>query len=160
MLLRSDSIEEDTSMQYQTINPFTEDLVKIFPQHTDEEIESIIAKAEKTYANDWSRRSIAARQAIIKQAASTLREKVDEYAKLSTLEMGKLFREARGEVLLSANILEYFADNADKFLAPEKLAVDGGEAVIESASLGVLFCIEPWNFPYYQLARVAGPNWS
>ena len=66
--------------------------------------------------------------------------------------------ESRGEVDLSADILEYYADNAEAFLAPEKLKVSGGEAVVESAPLGVLFCIEPWNFPYYQLARVAGPN--
>jgi succinate-semialdehyde dehydrogenase/glutarate-semialdehyde dehydrogenase len=72
--------------------------------------------------------------------------------------MGKLFREAQWEVNLSADILDYYADNADKFLAPEKLPVKKGEAVIVSAPLGVLFCIEPWNYPYYQLARVAGPN--
>jgi succinate-semialdehyde dehydrogenase / glutarate-semialdehyde dehydrogenase len=145
-------------MLYQTINPFTEELVQTFPQHKDEDIESIIVKAERTYADDWSRRSIAARKAVIKKAASILRERSDEFARLATLEMGKLFREGKSEVALSADILEYFADNAEVFLAPEKLAVKRGEAVIESAPLGVLFCIEPWNFPYYQLARVAGPN--
>ena len=72
--------------------------------------------------------------------------------------MGKLFREAQGEVKLSADILDYYADNAEKFLAPQKLKVDEGEAFIENEPLGVLFCVEPWNFPYYQLARVAGPN--
>jgi len=72
--------------------------------------------------------------------------------------MGKLFREAQGEVELSADILDYYADNAEKFLAPRKLKVQEGEAFIENAPLGVLFCIEPWNFPYYQLARVAGPD--
>src|SRR5260370_7559268 len=75
-----------------------------------------------------------------------------------TLEMGKLITESRGEADLSADILEYYADNAEAFLAPEKLNVAGGEALVESEPLGVLFCIEPWNFPYYQLARVAGPN--
>jgi succinate-semialdehyde dehydrogenase/glutarate-semialdehyde dehydrogenase len=145
-------------MLYQTINPFTEALVQTFPQHSDRDIESIIVKAEKTYETDWSRRSLEARKAVIKKAASLLRERSDEFARLATLEMGKLLREAKGEVALSANILEYFADNAETFLAPEKLAVKKGEAVIESAPLGVLFCIEPWNFPYYQLARVAGPN--
>jgi succinate-semialdehyde dehydrogenase/glutarate-semialdehyde dehydrogenase len=72
--------------------------------------------------------------------------------------MGKLFREAQGEVELSADILDYYADNAERFLAPEKLEVAEGEAFLENEPLGVLFCIEPWNFPYYQLARVVGPN--
>jgi len=145
-------------MEYQTINPFTEELVKTFAQHTDPQLESIIAKAEETYATDWSLRSLAGRKTVVKKAAAILREKTDEFAKPVTLEMGKLFREAQWEVALSADILEYYADNADKFLAPEKLAVKAGEAVIENEPLGVLFCIEPWNYPYYQLARVAGPN--
>jgi succinate-semialdehyde dehydrogenase/glutarate-semialdehyde dehydrogenase len=145
-------------MQYQTINPYTEELIQTFPLHTDREIESIIAKAETTYEADWSRRSLAERRGIVKKAASLLRENADKYAKLSVLEMGKLLREARWEVALCADILDYYADNADVFLAPEKLLVKGGEAVVESEPLGVLFCIEPWNYPYYQLARVAAPN--
>ena len=145
-------------MAYQTINPYTEELVETFREHTDAELEAIIAKAEETYENDWSLKSLAERKAIVKKAASILREKLDEFAKPITLEMGKLFREAQGEVELSADILDYYADNAEKFLAPEKLKVKEGEAFIENAPLGVLFCIEPWNFPYYQLARVAGPN--
>jgi succinate-semialdehyde dehydrogenase/glutarate-semialdehyde dehydrogenase len=149
---------EESFMQYQTTNPYTEEFIQTFPQHTDSDVESIIDRADKTYASDWSLRSLAQRKVIIKRAASLLRERLDDFATLSTLEMGKLFREARSEVLLSAAILEYFADRAEEFLAPEKLTVDSGEAVIESAPLGVLFCIEPWNYPYYQLARVAGPN--
>jgi succinate-semialdehyde dehydrogenase / glutarate-semialdehyde dehydrogenase len=145
-------------MAYQTINPFTEELVKSFGEHTDAQLETIIARAEETYANDWSLRSLAKRKAIVKKAASILRKKLDEFAKPITIEMGKLFREAQGEVELSADILDYYADNAEKFLAPKKLKVDKGEAFIENAPLGVLFCVEPWNFPYYQLARVAGPN--
>ena len=147
-----------TEVAYQTINPYTENLVKSFAEHTDAQLEAIIAKAEQTYAKDWSLRPLAARKAIVKKAASILREKLDEFAKPITLEMGKLFTEAQGEVQLSADILEYYADNAEKFLAPRKLKVDEGEATIENEPLGVLFCVETWNFPYYQLARVVGPN--
>jgi succinate-semialdehyde dehydrogenase / glutarate-semialdehyde dehydrogenase len=145
-------------MAYQTINPYTEELVKSFKEHTDAQLGAIIAQSEETYENDWSLRSLAERKAILKKAASILREKLDEFAKPITLEMGKLFQEARGEVELSADILDYYANNAEKFLAPEKLKVKEGEAFVESEPLGVLFCVEPWNFPYYQLARVAGPN--
>ena len=145
-------------MAYQTINPYTEHLVETFPEHTDAQLEAIIAKAEETYETNWNLRPLAGRKAIVKKAASILREKRDEFAKPITLEMGKLFGEARGEVDLSADILDYYADNAEEFLAPRELKVDEGEAVIENAPLGVLFCVEPWNFPYYQLARVAGPN--
>jgi len=145
-------------MEYQTINPFTEEVIKTFPMHTDEQLEEIIAKAESVYKNDWSQRSLAERKKIVKKAATILRENVDEFAKPITLEMGKLFGEAQAEVTLSADILEYYADNASTFLAPRKLKVAEGEAIVESGPLGVLFCVEPWNFPYYQLARVAGPD--
>jgi succinate-semialdehyde dehydrogenase/glutarate-semialdehyde dehydrogenase len=146
-------------MPYQTINPFTEKLVKTFTEQTNEQLEAIMARADNTYRNDWSLRTLADRKKILKNAVKIFREKREEFAGYITLEMGKLMMESRGEVDLSADILEYYADNAEAFLAPEKLKVSGGgEAVVESAPLGVLLCIEPWNFPYYQLARVAGPN--
>jgi succinate-semialdehyde dehydrogenase/glutarate-semialdehyde dehydrogenase len=145
-------------MPYQTINPFTEKLVKTFPEQTDEQLKTIIGQAHDTFSNDWSKRSLAERKRVLKNAVKLFRERREELAQYITLEMGKLLTESRGEVDLSADILEYYADNAEAFLAPEKLKVSGGEAVVENAPLGVLFCIEPWNFPYYQLARVAGPN--
>lgn len=144
--------------EYQTINPATEELIKTFPQHTDQQLEQFIATAQEVYESDWRRRSIAERKAVVKKAALLLRERLDDFAKLVTLEMGKLYTEAQAEVTLSADILDYYADEAEKFLVPRKLHVAGGEAVIESEPLGVLFCVEPWNFPYYQLARVAGPD--
>ena len=85
-------------------------------------------------------------------------EHVDDFAKLATQEMGKRINEARGEVRFSADILAYYAKNAESFLAPTKLHPKVGEAHMETSPFGVLFCIEPWNFPYYQLARVAGPQ--
>ena len=145
-------------MEYQTINPFTEQLIKTYSLHTDAQLGEIIAKAESVYENDWRTRSLAERKKIIKKAAAILREKLDDFAKPITLEMGKLFREAQAEVKLSADILDYYADKAGTFLAPRKLNVGEGEAIVESEPLGVLFCVEPWNFPYYQLARVAGPD--
>jgi succinate-semialdehyde dehydrogenase/glutarate-semialdehyde dehydrogenase len=83
---------------------------------------------------------------------------VDEFATLATLEMGKRIDEARGEVKFSGNILDYYAKNAEAFLAPETLHPTQGEAHMESSPIGVIFCVEPWNFPFYQLARVAGPH--
>jgi len=145
-------------MQYQTINPFTEEIVKTFPEHTNAQLQEVIAKAEAVYENDWRLRTLDERKTVIKKAAAILREKRDEFATPITLEMGKLFREAQAEVDLSADILDYYADNAGTFLAPRKLNVAEGEAVVESEPMGVLFCVEPWNFPYYQLARVAGPD--
>jgi acyl-CoA reductase-like NAD-dependent aldehyde dehydrogenase len=145
-------------VSYQTINPFTEKLAKTFPEHSDAEMKAILAQADETFRNDWSQLSLADRKAVLKEVVRLFRERREEYAQYITLEMGKLITQARGEVDISADILEYYADNAEAFLAPETLTVAGGEVVVENAPLGVIFCIEPWNYPYYQLARVAGPN--
>ena len=87
-----------------------------------------------------------------------MRERTDEFARLITLEMGKLIEQSRGEVALSAAIRDYYAQNAERFLAPEKLPTKTGEALVESSPIGVLFGVEPWNFPYYQIVRFAAPN--
>jgi succinate-semialdehyde dehydrogenase / glutarate-semialdehyde dehydrogenase len=77
---------------------------------------------------------------------------------LITLEMGKLIGEAEGETELSASILDYYAENAERLLAPASIPQKQGEAVVISQPIGIVFAVEPWNFPYYQLARVIGPN--
>jgi succinate-semialdehyde dehydrogenase/glutarate-semialdehyde dehydrogenase len=95
---------------------------------------------------------------VVAKAAAIMRARIDEFARPVTLEMGKLIDQARGEVVLSADIIDYYAKNAERFLAPEHLKPSSGEAEVESSPFGVLFGVQPWNFPYYQLARFAAPN--
>lgn len=144
-------------MAYQTTNPFTGEVMKTFPSTTDAELETAIDEADACFAK-WRHVSFAERAAICKKAAAIMRRRIDDFAKPVTLEMGKLIEESRGEVMLSADIIDYYAEHAERLLAPEKLKPDSGEASIESAPIGVLFGVEPWNFPYYQLARFAAPN--
>lgn len=145
-------------MLYQTINPYTEETLKTFDLHSDAQLAKIITTADTTYRNNWRKKTYAQRSAILHKAAEIMRHNRDAFATPITVEMGKLFREAQAEVDLSADILDYYADNAEKFLVPVDLKVDDGKATILSQPIGIVFCIEPWNFPYYQLARVAGPN--
>jgi len=143
---------------YKTVNPFNGELVKSYPDLSDADLQAALSRAENAYETEWSSKSFAQRAAVVKKAASILRSKLDEFAHLVTLEMGKLYAEAQGEVTLSADILDYYADNAERFLAPERLTVAEGEAFVESDPIGIIFGVEPWNFPYYQLARIIGPN--
>jgi succinate-semialdehyde dehydrogenase / glutarate-semialdehyde dehydrogenase len=142
---------------YQSVNPFTGKVVKTFVEHTDAQLETAIKAAAKCFES-WRKTTFADRALIVSKAASLLRLQSDDFARLVTLEMGKRLDEARGEVALSADILDYYAKHAERFLAPEKLNPASGEAMIESTPLGVLFGVQPWNFPYYQLARFAAPN--
>ncbi|MHB8703603.1 MAG: NAD-dependent succinate-semialdehyde dehydrogenase [Candidatus Tyrphobacter sp.] len=124
---------------------------------TNEQLENAVETAAACF-EVWRRTSFAERSAIVAKAADLMRAHVDEFAHPVTLEMGKLIAEARGEVVLSADILKYYAQNAERFLAPQTLRPSTGEAQVESTPIGVLFGVEPWNFPYYQLARFAAPN--
>lgn len=144
-------------MSYQSVNPFDGTTVKTFAQLTDAQLETALQTAATCFEK-WRRATFAERGAIAAKAASLMRARLDEFARPVTLEMGKLIAEARAEVQLSADIIDYYAKNAERFLAPEPLQPGSGEARIESAPLGVLFGVQPWNFPYYQLARFAAPN--
>jgi len=149
--------EEKFTMSYQSINPSNGKTLKIFDGLNDAQLEISLAAAESCFET-WKSTSFSYRREILEKAAELLRAHVDDFAKLATLEMGKRIDEARGEVKFSADILSYYAKHAEAFLAPTKLHPKHGAAHMESSPFGVLFCIEPWNFPYYQLARVAGPQ--
>jgi succinate-semialdehyde dehydrogenase/glutarate-semialdehyde dehydrogenase len=144
-------------MSYQSINPNDGILLQSFPLISDEALGGALATADGCWQR-WKTTSYAERAAVLNRAAALLRAQVDAFATLATQEMGKRIDEARGEVLFSADILAYYAARAEAFLAPTPLQPKVGDAHMEYSPLGVLFCVEPWNFPYYQLARVAGPQ--
>jgi len=147
-------------MAYATVNPYTEETLKTFPDATDAEVTAAIGKAHNAFLA-WKETSFAERGRILQKAAAILRRDTDRYAKLLTLEMGKLFSEAKAEVELSAKIFEYYVRNAERLLKPAKLPVldpAEGEAVLVYEPLGVLLAVEPWNFPYYQIARILAPQ--
>ena len=144
-------------MAYQSVNPYNGAVLKTFDSLTDAQLEASLVKAATCF-DVWRQASFAQRAAVSAKAAAIMRARVDEFASLITLEMGKRIDEAKGEVLLSAAIIDYYAKNAESFLVPIQLTPKNGEADVESSPLGVLFGVQPWNFPYYQLARFAAPN--
>ena len=142
-------------MAYQSINPNDGQLLKSFEQFDSAQLEHALATAEQCYQS-WKHKTYAQRAQVLNNAAALLQAHTDSFAKLATLEMGKRINEARGEVKYSGAILAYYAQHAETFLGPVKLQPRVGEAHMESSPIGVLFCVEPWNFPYYQLAPRGG----
>ena len=145
-------------MAYQSTNPYNGKVLRTFEQIDDAQLEDKLAQASSCFETVWRAKPFAERSAVLARAAAILRERPQEFAELITLEMGKLLPQSLGEVALSAAILDYYAENAERFLAPEKIATPRGEAMVESSPIGVLFGVEPWNYPYYQIARFAAPN--
>jgi len=144
-------------MAYRTINPATGKIVKTYDDISDAALSKAMDVAQACYENDWPLRSIAQRAEVIHAAAELMRRNRDRLASLATLEMGKPITEAKSEVTLSADIFDYYAKMAETFLKPRPIP-DVLNATIETFSLGIILGVEPWNFPYYQVARVAAPQ--
>ncbi|RFA22771.1 NAD-dependent succinate-semialdehyde dehydrogenase [Subtercola boreus] len=145
---------------YAVINPATGETVREYPTITPADLDAAIGSASSAY-EEWSRTvGVDARAALIARVAALHLERRDELARIIVQEMGKPLDQAQGEVEFAAAIYQYYADNGQAFLADEAIALEDGtgSAFIRRSGLGVLLGIMPWNFPYYQVARFAGPN--
>jgi succinate-semialdehyde dehydrogenase/glutarate-semialdehyde dehydrogenase len=151
------TLEKNKVMAYQSINPYDGTIGETFEELTNKQLGTVIETAAACF-EAWRRTTFAERSAVAAQASAIMRMRVNDFARLATLEMGKLIEQARGEVVLSAEIIDYYAKNSERFLAPRQLKPTSGEAEVVSTPLGVLLGVQPWNFPYYQLARFAAPN--
>jgi len=145
---------------YAVVNPATGEKVKEYPELSDSELSEAIGKADSAF-HEWSLQStLAERVEMVKKVASFHIERREALAEIIVREMGKPVEQALGEIDFCADIYNYYADNAEKFLADEPidLLAGDGTALIRRTPIGPLIGIMPWNFPYYQVARFAGPN--
>jgi succinate-semialdehyde dehydrogenase / glutarate-semialdehyde dehydrogenase len=145
---------------YAVVDPATGEKVKEYPTISDDGLRDAIARADQAH-RDWSKTTtVAERAALVRRVGELHSERRKELAEIIVTEMGKPVGQARGEVDFCTAIYEYYADNAEALMADEPIELlDGeGSAIIRRSSLGVLLGIMPWNFPYYQVARFAGPN--
>jgi succinate-semialdehyde dehydrogenase/glutarate-semialdehyde dehydrogenase len=150
---------ESGERRYATVNPFTGETEQEFDFTPTEAIDGIIERAHAAY-QEWQQRPVEDRAAVVRRAAELMDERREDLAMLITTEMGKRHDEATGELYLCSMILKYYADNGPGFLEPQPIQplMGKGEAVVETRPIGVLLAIEPWNYPFYQVVRVAGPN--
>ncbi len=144
---------------YAVVNPATGETITEYPTATDAQIQDAISAvhgAQRSWAKDHT---VAQRAAAITRVAELYIERREELSQIIVREMGKPIEQARGEVDFVADIYNYYADNAEEFLKDEPIApAGGGSAFVRKSALGPLVGIMPWNFPYYQIARFAGPN--
>jgi succinate-semialdehyde dehydrogenase/glutarate-semialdehyde dehydrogenase len=142
---------------FATVNPVSGDVLKEFEPLDGAALDRAVDAAHAAF-EDWRLVPIAERARIVGRAGEIMAERTDRLAQLVTLEMGKLIGESRGEVDVSAEILRWYGQRAPEIAADEPLTSEAGDAVVVNEPLGVLLAVEPWNYPLYQVARVAGPN--
>jgi succinate-semialdehyde dehydrogenase/glutarate-semialdehyde dehydrogenase len=144
--------------QYSVVDPTTGQEVQVYPTASDSEVAAAVARSAGAYPG-WSATPLADRCAALHRVADLHVKRRDELAAIITREMGKTLRESLDEVDYSVDIYRYYADQAPTLLADEPLPTDsGGRAFVRKAPIGPLLGIMPWNYPYYQVARFAGPN--
>ncbi len=140
-----------------SINPANGDEIYSYEEMSKEQVGKIVDDADEAF-NNWQRTSFDERTKLMKKAASILKLKTDHFAEIMTLEMGKPIKQSRSEVEKCAWVCDYFADNAENFLADEPVETDAAKSFVTYNPLGVILAIMPWNFPYWQVFRFAAPN--
>ena len=135
-----------------TINPLTEEVIATYPLMSDEEAKGVVKASHEAFL-EWRLRSLDDRAKVMSAIAQALRDSKEEFGQLMTREVGKLIGDSRSEVDLVAAICDYTAEHGPKVLADEERSAEGATAYVTHAPIGVIYGIQPWNFPAYQAVR-------
>jgi succinate-semialdehyde dehydrogenase / glutarate-semialdehyde dehydrogenase len=141
---------------FKSVNPFDQVLVAEYPPHNQKEIDEKIQSAVRCFKS-WRSETFATRSLAMKRAAGVLRNNKEKYARLISLEMGKILSESRAEVDKCASACEFYAENAEAFLKDHAIATEASKSFVAYQPLGIVLAIMPWNFPFWQVFRFAIP---
>ncbi|PVW16204.1 NAD-dependent succinate-semialdehyde dehydrogenase [Marixanthomonas spongiae] len=141
-----------------TINPATGKLIKRYPFMTDNQAKEAVQHCHDAFLK-WKSKPIEERAKVIKAIGKSLQDHKEELVNLMTQEMGKLLKQSKQEVDLCTEICDYTAENGPNELADEERELpNGGKGVITYSPIGVVYGIQPWNFPAYQVIRYSIAN--
>lgn len=144
-------------MEFTNINPYNGEVVGKYTSLTEAQTQEKIEKAHKAFAS-WRKVTVEERAQLMRKVAQILRDNLDEYAKMITIEMGKPISESRAEVNKSAWVCDYYADNTAEFLKSEVIETNAQKSFVQHDPIGCVFAIMPWNFPFWQVFRFAAPT--
>jgi len=144
-------------MAIASINPATSEKLKEFSRFDDAEIEKRLNRAETAF-RDYRRTSLSDRAELLHAVSELLFQEKQTFAKIITLEMGKLFRDSVAEIEKCARGCRFYAENGARFLEEEPTQTDAAQSYIEYQPLGTVLAVMPWNFPFWQVFRFAAPT--
>lgn len=137
-------------------NPTTGQRIKEYEEMPPDQVVMVIERADRA-SLEWRKTAFAERADLLRNLARGLRARSEELARLMATEMGKPITQARAEVEKCARNCDYYAENAERFLAPEMIATDASKSYVTFQPLGVILAVMPWNFPFWQVFRCAAP---
>ncbi|MFN8791278.1 MAG: aldehyde dehydrogenase family protein [Bdellovibrionales bacterium] len=145
-------------MVFQTFNPSTQEALQSYEYHR---LEVALRELEtfQTHQETWARQSLETRASRLREVAERLLSRREELARQASLEMGKPLSQAQAEVEKCARALQTLADLGVKALAPQEVAAHYRKTWLVPEPLGLILSVQPWNFPYWQLFRMAAGAW-
>src|SRR5438093_2860626 len=143
-------------MVLQSINPATEEVLATFEEFSSDQLDQVLDHATHVF-EEWRRASFADRNRLMRGAAGHLRGRKERLAALITAEMGKPIVEAEAEIEKCAWNCDFYAENAEPFIAPQSVTSNAAESYVAFEPLGPVLAIMPWNFPFWQVFRFAAP---
>ncbi|HAQ19153.1 MAG TPA: succinate-semialdehyde dehydrogenase [Prolixibacteraceae bacterium] len=143
-------------MTMQSINPFTSQIISEYREYSSTEVEEIIQKVDQAFYS-WKKTSFEQRAGCMKNLQAKLLEKKEELAGIMISEMGKVKREAIGEIEKCAWVCSFYAENAGSFLKNEPIKTEASESYISYQPIGTVLAVMPWNFPFWQVFRFLAP---
>jgi succinate-semialdehyde dehydrogenase/glutarate-semialdehyde dehydrogenase len=143
-------------MKIQSINPYTEEVMKEFELMTPDEVEGEIGRSRRAFSG-WRDVSVSKRATYVRKLGDQLRAETRRYAEIMTREMGKPIRESVAEVEKCAWLCDYYAENGEKFLQPEEIRTEAKKSYVLFQPLGIVLAVMPWNFPFWQAFRFGIP---
>jgi len=144
-------------MEFKSINPYNGKEVGSHREQTEAEVLAALTRTQAAF-EQWRKVPVEKRAQLMARAGQVLRDNVEEYARMITLEMGKPITESRGEVNKCAWVCDYYAEHAVEFLADEVIKTDAQNSFVRHDPIGGVLAIMPWNFPFWQVLRFAAPT--
>lgn len=141
----------------QSTNPYNQEVIKSYKEHSPKEINHIIADSDSEFA-EWRKTSFENRSKLLSKTALLLKKNIEEYSRIITMEMGKPIRESHAEIEKCAWVCKFYSENGENFLAPQIIETDASKSYVTFQPLGVIFAVMPWNFPFWQVFRFAAPT--
>ena len=144
-------------MTLKSVNPATGNTLQTFVEMPEDEVNAIVESVHGSF-NGWRKTSFSFRAERMKEVAHLLREGKEDFGALMTEEMGKPYKQSIAEAEKCAWVCEYYADNAENYLANKNIATEATNSFVSYQPIGIVLAVMPWNFPFWQVFRFAAPT--
>lgn len=139
-----------------SINPYSGEIIQSYPEYSSGEVDTILRQVDQAF-QQWKLKNFEERSMLMRNLQAKLVEKKGDLAAIMVAEMGKVLREAIGEIEKCALVCSYYADNAGMFLKNEPVQTEAAESYISYQAIGTILAVMPWNFPFWQVFRFLAP---